>query len=556
MKKPNNGQDKITGRIIIDGYVELLSPSIIGSGNNELADIEVLRDADTNPFIPATSLIGVLKHSISKKKLGFSFLQKKQYDFLLGKKKGEGQADKYDFAAAGFVKRLADNGIISIDNKDRNVIVFKEKVDSEEKRKQRLKKAGFNDSDIKTVSDVWEYSYADSIQSALSCSDLTTDKAKIVIRDGIKINPKTGVVEKKEKLGQKYNYEVIEPGAKFKLHWEIVLREAFEKDVFKRILSTMREALKEGKITIGASTNKGFGRCKLLDWKWKYTELNFKENLDHVLAWIKENYSNIDTVLDSEPFPIQEDKCFAIDAFFSIKNSLIIKSYPSNLESPDAVHIKSSDEDVLPGTSVRGAIRSRALRILKTLNFSARKFEEIRNGIFGNVYEEGDKKIDKDIKDKIKGRLSVEETIINTEEGMVVPELQNRIKIDRFTGGVIDGALFDSMPLWQGDKGKERQDEGGKAITISFKLRDYKDLEAGLLLQVLKDLWTGDLPIGGEKNVGRGVLQGIEANIMINTESPISLKAGPDSSLNISPRNARILNSFAEALKTESEVVQ
>jgi hypothetical protein len=30
---------------------------------------------------------------------------------------------------------------------------------------------------------------------------------------------------------------------------------------------------------------------------------------------------------------------------------------------------------------------------------------------------------------------------------------------------------------------------------------------------VLKDLWTGDLALGGEKGIGRGVLEGIRAVI-------------------------------------------
>jgi hypothetical protein len=37
--------------------------------------------------------------------------------------------------------------------------------------------------------------------------------------------------------------------------------------------------------------------------------------------------------------------------------------------------------------------------------------------------------------------------------------------------------------------------------------------EIGLLLLLLKDLWTGDLPIGGESSIGRGRLQGIDAKI-------------------------------------------
>jgi len=36
----------------------------------------------------------------------------------------------------------------------------------------------------------------------------------------------------------------------------------------------------------------------------------------------------------------------------------------------------------------------------------------------------------------------------------------------------------------------------------------------GLLLLLLKDLWTGDLPLGGESSVGRGRLKGKTASLV------------------------------------------
>ena len=72
----------------------------------------------------------------------------------------------------------------------------------------------------------------------------------------------------------------------------------------------------------------------------------------------------------------------------------------------------------------------------------------------------------------------------------------SRIKIDRFTGGVVDGALFDEEPIYGGQ------------LKVAMELRSPKEGEAGLLLLVLKDLLTGDLPVGGTSAVGRGVLRG------------------------------------------------
>jgi len=73
-------------------------------------------------------------------------------------------------------------------------------------------------------------------------------------------------------------------------------------------------------------------------------------------------------------------------------------------------------------------------------------------------------------------------------------------------------------------------------------------------MQVLKDLWCGDLAIGGEKNVGRGVLKGLSATIRWNNEE------GKDRELILEESEkglvydeiaARELNQFAESIKEE-----
>ena len=70
-------------------------------------------------------------------------------------------------------------------------------------------------------------------------------------------------------------------------------------------------------------------------------------------------------------------------------------------------------------------------------------------------------------------------------------------------------ALFDSMPIWSKDGNKT-------TVELNLSIKDYKEWEAGLMLLVLKDLWNGDLPIGGEKGIGRGTLQGLEAEIWLD----------------------------------------
>ncbi len=52
------------------------------------------------------------------------------------------------------------------------------------------------------------------------------------------------------------------------------------------------------------------------------------------------------------------------------------------------------------------------------------------------------------------------------------------------------------------------------------------DAKAGLLLLALKDLWTGDLPLGGESSVGRGRLQGLDAALSYAGQRHWALRQG------------------------------
>ncbi len=86
--------------------------------------------------------------------------------------------------------------------------------------------------------------------------------------------------------------------------------------------------------------------------------------------------------------------------------------------------------------------------------------------------------------------------------------------------------------------------EGGGLLEFELLINDYSEAEIGLLLLVLKDLWHGDLAIGGEKNVGRGVFQGLTAEISwenggITIENDLS---------SMSKADAQILQHFIEAL--------
>lgn len=402
----------IKGKLVLEGIIEFTSPALIGSGNKELTDIDMLLDADDKPFIPATSFTGVLKN------------------FIYSSGEDKNDLDKF-----------------------------------------------------------WGFANENNqMQSNIICSDLCCTEGNlpnISSRDGIKIDSKTGVV----KQGAKYDYQVVEKGAKFDLYLEAGYKDGKDKTFCLKIFALIKSALEDERIRIGAKTNSGMGKIKLAESK--FYEFDFSKKED-VLRWFKKDYSKSIPLFNESI----ADNTFTINATFRLKNSFIIRDYS---DIADSESIKSGEDFVMTGTSLKGAIRNRAERILKTL----RKPEDILKKLFGDVDETN--------KTAIKGKIQVDEVILPK----YTSELQPRIKIDRFTGGTIESALFNSMPVFS--KGEEIK-------KVKIAIRDYEDYEAGLMLLILKDLWTGDLAVGGEKNVGRGVFEGIEANISWNDGKAILTK--------------------------------
>ena len=218
------------------------------------------------------------------------------------------------------------------------------------------------------------------------------------------------------------------------------------------------------------------------------------------------------------PTGVSELDC-VIEVECTLAASLVIRSAPGGVTSnernlPDQEMIYSNRRVgqairpvmILPGTSLAGALRARAERIANTLYPGTGKSWAAR--LFGAAHEFGDEN------NFVSSRLWVNEVTINQPNEWV----HTRVKIDRFTGGAYPGGLFSEGLLMPSDR---------TSFTLRLRLERAKKEEIGLLLLVLKDLWTGDLPIGGEAAVGRGRLQGRHATIIWrNHEWTISTRDG------------------------------
>ncbi len=340
---------------------------------------------------------------------------------------------------------------------------------------------------------------SESVQSWLLVDDALGEATGIEIRDGVALNPETRTAADKEK----YDIELLQAGTTFDLSLELLLSEDNQGADLLQSLALALHGLEAGEIGLGMRKHRGLGQCRVTEWRVRRYQVTTKEGL---LAWLDNDAGNeqrgekIYALLNLNPLVTDARKVFTLDATFALESSLLIRSGSGTPDGPDMVHLQSYREGeavpVLSGTSLAGAVRARAQRIANTL-LSKAKAKVLVNGMFGKDIQSSD--------DKPTGsRVITHETKVQGNLDLV----QSRVKIDRFTGGAYPQALFSEQPLFGGPESE---------VGVQLELRSPQAAEIGLLLLVLKDLWTGDLPLGGESSVGRGRLAGREATLTHRT---------------------------------------
>ncbi len=335
-----------------------------------------------------------------------------------------------------------------------------------------------------------------SLQSWLLVDDALGSGPGIELRDGVAIEAKTHTAKEKKK----FDTELLQAGTRFDLSFELLLIDG-NRGLLDLLALALR-GLEQGEIGLGSRKRRGLGRCRVTHWRVRRYDLTTPGEL---VAWLEGNAAGeksgekIAPLLQVDLAAFEDQRqVFTLDGAFELTSSLLIRSGSGAADDPDMVHLRSKrgrDEmPILSGTSLAGAVRARALRIANTLH--GREIgASLVDGIFGKQIESS--------QDEPSGsRLVTRETEIEGTTDLV----HGRVKIDRFTGGAYPQALFFQQPVFGG---------AGSQVRIPLELRQPQAHEIGLLLLVLKDLWTGDLPLGGESSVGRGRLQGKRATLTL-----------------------------------------
>ncbi|EIJ43891.1 putative RAMP superfamily protein probably involved in DNA repair [Beggiatoa alba B18LD] len=328
-----------------------------------------------------------------------------------------------------------------------------------------------------------------------------------ILRTSISINPILGVAEEHHL----FSLEIVPEGAVFKLEMSL---ESLNKEVTEENIKQfcgLLFACWDGKqfATVGAGRSKGFGLVKLENLKVRYL------TTDALAQWLKDgqphelNKSYKDWQYPTAELDILKKQGYIVEITLVPKTkfllndpAFVIKKEEKEDDEPDLAFSRLSDgRAFIPATALRGWVRGRVRKILLTIG--EEKVENCLTSLFGDTNH--------------RGVLFFSDLI---SEGNDVSEKQIFNAVDRFTGGVADGALYTveavqckgltgSVAIHHLSKHDSisNAEKGPLLLVARDSLEDEFSISnagKGLLLLVARDLLEGELTLGWGKSRGFG----------------------------------------------------
>lgn len=442
-------QYRFVSRIII----EAKSPLNIGSGNKGIkSDSLVLRDINGLPFIPGTTIAGLLRHSLGN------------------------DADKYmGSQQMGSPLVITEAKMLDSDRTVLDGIIPQEKLRSE----------------------------------------FLVNFRQSPIRQHAKIGHRGATVK-----GGKFDEEIVLKGTRFCFEMEM-LSDKDDDTKFKEILNT----LNSDTFRIGSGSRSGFGEIEVVDCQCKYKKIDL-DNPDQRKWYLKKPSSLSEEWQDAETTKLNKPNTAGWTAYTLQLKPVDFMLFGSGFgnDQADMTYVRESFVDwssrtarmknrehviLIPASSVKGALSHRLAfhynKIKERFADELKEGEKIEDyvgknneavkAVFGS---EGEKDTDGKMQNKQRGNVLISDII---QEAPVSSKILNHVAIDRFTGGAIDGALFNEETLYAKGQSFELK------LLVNNSAFDDKDVMTAFE-DTLKDLCSGMLPLGGGVNRGNGCFEG------------------------------------------------
>jgi len=324
------------------------------------------------------------------------------------------------------------------------------------------------------------------------CEELLLEKSTFLKKfDNLPIREHTAITDKGvAKEHSKFDEEIVYKGTRFKFSIEMI---EDEKSSFEDILNL----LSSSSFRLGGGSTKGFGKFKIHEIRTQsFDETNYEEyssSLNHTLN--SEAKASLPIVKDKNyinyTLNITPDDFFMFGSGFGDSDADSTQVYEKVVDYGTG---ELSDEMILiPASSIKGALAHRAVFHYNSIKGNT---IESNNGIsiLENIFGEA-KNSKKDIAGS-KGKVIFSDCYKKDKKETKVFD---HVCIDRFTGGAMNGALFQEKTIAQKNNYK---------IEILLHV-NIKDDEQKAFEKALLDITTGMLPLGGMTTKGHGVFIGI-----------------------------------------------
>lgn len=286
--------------------------------------------------------------------------------------------------------------------------------------------------------------------------------AESVLRPRLRINPATGSAD----FGGKFDTAHISTGSRFAFRLTWLGGEEMEAET--KMVEQMLAALHGGEIRLGAQKSNGFG-CVGLTVKKRIYDLCQAEDRT---AWLEDREDG--QVL---PLPGIQQRGQVTFTLVGQADNILVKGAAAEHEEGSSVtrNLREAGMPVIPGSSIKGAVRTRAALIAQWKGLP----EEVLDSIFGRMSAQGD--------NGIAGRILFEDAVLSPDQTRKI----SRIRINRFTAGVVRGGLFSEEPV---------------CSKLQIRITAPADCETGcgLLIYALRDLALGLYNLGSGGAIGRG----------------------------------------------------
>ena len=433
--------------------LEALSPLVIGSGNKNIKTNSVVaKDVNELPYIPATTLAGLIRHSLPEEQ-----------------RKWMGYQTKEESYSSQLI--LSEAKILSEDGKP---------IDGLSNKEDAVKQLCY----------------------------------QLPIRQHVRINHQ-GVAEK----NGKFDEEIVPKGMRFCFEMELMSEED-DNEIMDKILTTIQS----NGFRVGSGSRSGFGQISVISILHKRLDLSVSKDLEHYLS----KSSSLDetwTGYESYPSKVSKktdyihyelrlqpiDFMFFGSGFGDENSDMTFVQEPVIQwdENEKASIVEKERVVLIPGSSVKGALAHRTAYHFNRLtrhfaddksvqnlqNFVGKENIAI-NQLFGS---EGDNKG----KNKKRGNILFSDVIMAESEDLEKKVL-NHVKIDRFTGGAVTGALFSEEVLYAPELSFTLE-----LMLYDTTIKEEKENTLKAFETALTDLCKGYLPLGGGVNRGNGTFKGI-----------------------------------------------